>query len=200
MPVSYSKDLRERVIRAWEAKEGSQRQLAQRFKVSLSFVRNLLRQYRTNGQIEAKRRGGYQKPTIVNEHLSFIQFLVEGKNDLLLRELCDRYAEHTGINVSITTMHRAVEKLGLRVKKKVFMPASEQDSPRVQELRHDYRRSLDKIDVRNLLFVDEAGLNLSMTRLFARAVDGERAVGSIPGNKGGKVSLVGEQREKVRSS
>ena len=29
-----------------------------------------------------------------------------------------RYAERTGISVSITTMHRAVEKLGLRVKKK----------------------------------------------------------------------------------
>ncbi|AUB43862.1 Transposase (plasmid) [Nostoc flagelliforme CCNUN1] len=109
---------------AWEAKEGSQGQLAQRFKISLSFVRNLLRQHRTNGQIEAKRRGGYQKPTIQNEDLSIIQSLVEEKNDLLLRELCDRYAERTGISVSITTMHRAVEKLGLRVKKKVFMPVS----------------------------------------------------------------------------
>lgn len=118
MPVSYSKDLRERVIMAYVAKEGSQRQLAQRFKVSLSFVRNLLRQYRTNGQIDAKRRGGYQKPTIINEHLLLIQSLVKEKNDLLLRELCDRYEEGTGIKVSITTMHRAVEKLGLRVKKK----------------------------------------------------------------------------------
>ncbi|MBD0265823.1 MAG: transposase [Tolypothrix sp. Co-bin9] len=118
MPVSYSKDLRERVMMAYVAKEGSQRQLAQRFKVSLSFVRNLLRQYRANGEIEAKRRGGYQKPTITNEHLSLIQSLVAEKNDLLLRELCDRYAERTGIRVSITTMHRAVEKLDLRVKKK----------------------------------------------------------------------------------
>ncbi|MDF5731750.1 MAG: hypothetical protein PUP92_28025 [Rhizonema sp. PD38] len=33
------------MISAWETKEGSQRQLAQRFKVSLSFVRNLLRRY-----------------------------------------------------------------------------------------------------------------------------------------------------------
>ncbi|MDZ7963333.1 MAG: hypothetical protein RMY34_36720 [Aulosira sp. DedQUE10] len=30
-----------------------------------------------------------------------------------------------------------------------------------------------------------------MSRLFARAVDGERAVGNIPGSKGGKVSLIG---------
>ncbi|MHC5826454.1 MAG: hypothetical protein ACYT04_63980, partial [Nostoc sp.] len=75
---------------------------------SLSFVPNLLRQHRANGEIEAKRRGGYQKPTITNEHLSLIQSLVEEKNDLLLRELCDRYAERTGIRVSITTMHRVL--------------------------------------------------------------------------------------------
>jgi len=50
---------------------------------------------------------------------------------------------------------------------------------------HDYRRWLDKIDVQNLVFVDEAGLNLSMTRLFARALEGERAIGSIPGNRVG---------------
>lgn len=61
----------------------------------------------------------------------------------------------------------------------------------MQELRHDYRRWLDKIDVRNLVFVDEAGLNLSMSRLFARAQEGERAIGSVPGTKGGNVSLIG---------
>jgi len=105
-------------------KEGSQRQVAQRFKVSLSFVRNLLRHYRESGQIEAKQRGGYQKPTIQDEHLSMIKSWVEEKNDLLLTELCDRFAERTGIEVSITTMHRAVEKLGLRVKKKAFTQAS----------------------------------------------------------------------------
>ncbi|WP_233154060.1 hypothetical protein [Scytonema sp. HK-05] len=43
MPVSYFEDLRRRVIAAWLANVGSQRQVAQRFKVSLSFVRNLLR-------------------------------------------------------------------------------------------------------------------------------------------------------------
>ncbi len=124
MPVSYSGDLRCRVITAWLSKEGSQRQLAERFKVSLSFVRNLLRHYRQSGQIEAKQRGGYQKPTIQDEHLSMIKSWVEQKNDLLLSELCDRLAESTGIRVSISTMHRAVKKLDLRCKKKVSMQAS----------------------------------------------------------------------------
>ena len=118
MPVSSSGDLRRHVIIAWEAKEGSQRQLAQRFKVSLSFVRNLLRHYRQNGKIEAKPGGGYQQPIIQNEQLRIIQSLLKEKNDLLLKELCDRYEQKTGIRVSIPTMHRAIEKLGLRCKKK----------------------------------------------------------------------------------
>ena len=189
MPVAYSEDLRSRVIAAWEAKEGSQRQIAQRFKVSLSFVRNLLRHYRTNGQIEAKRRGGNLKPIIQDEQLALVKSLVEEKNDLLLSELCDRLMEKTGVKVSVPTMYRAVEKLNLRRKKTLY--ASEQETQRVTELRHDYRRWLDQIDVRNLVFVDEAGLNLSMSRLFARAVDGERAVSSTPGTKGGNVSLIG---------
>jgi hypothetical protein len=37
MPVAYSTDLRTRVIEAWKSKEGTQAQLAERFKVSLSF-------------------------------------------------------------------------------------------------------------------------------------------------------------------
>lgn len=117
MPVAYSEDLRGRVIAAWVAKEGSQRQIAQRFKVSLSFVRNLLRHYRQSGQIGAKRRGGYLQPIIRDEHLVLVKSLVEAQNDLLLSELCDRFRENTGITVSVPTMHRAVQRLNLRSKK-----------------------------------------------------------------------------------
>ena len=124
MPIAYSKDLRARVIAAWEAKEGSQRDLAQRFKVSLSFVRNLLRHYRTNGPLEAKRRGGNLKPLIQDEQMAIIKSLVEEKNDLLLSELCLRLTERTGIKVSVSTMYRALEKLDLRCKKKLSTPAS----------------------------------------------------------------------------
>jgi putative transposase len=99
----------------------------------LSFVRNLLRHYRQNGQIEAKRSGGYQQPTIKNEDLNIIQSLVKEKNDLLLRELCDCYQQRTGIRVSVPTMHRAVEKLGLRGQKKSLCQlARYPKSPRVK--------------------------------------------------------------------
>lgn len=45
MSASYSTDLRQRVIDAYTNREGSQRQLAERFKVSESSVKRLLRRY-----------------------------------------------------------------------------------------------------------------------------------------------------------
>ena len=60
MPARLSVDLRQRIITAYEAKEGSQRQLAERFQVSLSFIRDLSRRYPFQGYSRAKapwRRG-----------------------------------------------------------------------------------------------------------------------------------------------
>jgi len=75
------------------------------------------------------------------------------------------------------------------VKKTLY--ASEQDTPRVRQQRDDYRRWLDQIDVRNLVFIDEAGIHLGLVRLFARAFRGERAIDHAPRNTGANVSLIG---------
>lgn len=117
MPAAYSRDLRHRVIEAWQNKEGSQRQLAERFKVSLTFVRNLLRHYRTTGQIEAKKRGGYLRPRIDGEYLQVVQNLLAEQNDALLSELTVRFTQRTGVVVSVPTMHRAVQRLRISHKK-----------------------------------------------------------------------------------
>lgn len=69
--------------------------------------------------------------------------------------------------------------------------ASEQDTERIQLLRHSYRRWLERVDIHNLVFVDEAGVNLGLTRLYGRAVGGERIVDSRPRNVGENVSLIG---------
>ncbi|WP_258005915.1 helix-turn-helix domain-containing protein, partial [Cylindrospermopsis raciborskii] len=102
-------ELLSQLIVAWVAQEGSQRQLAERFKVSLSFVKNLVRRYRETGQVEPKQCGGYEKPIIAGQYLNMIKSWLDEKNDLLLSELCDRLRETTGTSVSITTMHRALE-------------------------------------------------------------------------------------------
>lgn len=47
------------------------------------------------------------------------------------------------------------------------------------------------MDIQRLKFVDEAGVNLALTRLYGRAPAGERAVGSVPCNDGANVTLLG---------
>lgn len=117
MPSAYSTDLRQRVIEAYTAKEGSQRQLAERFKVSLSFVRDLMRRYRETATVAPKPHSGGVAPKLQTSQLSVVEQLVKDQPDALLRELCERFAERTTITVSLSTMHRAVEKLNLSYKK-----------------------------------------------------------------------------------
>ncbi len=62
MARPYSQNLGRPVLRADQNQEGSQRQIAQRFQVSLTFVRNLLRHYRTTGTVNPKQRGGGPLP------------------------------------------------------------------------------------------------------------------------------------------
>jgi transposase len=47
------------------------------------------------------------------------------------------------------------------------------------------------VDVRNLVFIDEAGVHLGMVRLFGRAFRGQRAVDAVPRHRGTNVSLIG---------
>lgn len=58
-------------------------------------------------------------------------------------------------------------------------------------MRHEYRRWLDKVDIHNLVFLDESGVNLKLTRTHGRAVIGQRVVDSIPRNYGQNVSIMG---------
>ena len=75
-------------------------------------------------------------------------------------------------------------------KKKSFV-ASEQDRPDVVERRARFRDAVLEIKSGRLIFVDETGVNVAMSPLWARAPIGERAVCKRPGNDGGNISVVG---------
>lgn len=118
MPAPYSLDLRQRVIEAYQAKEGSLRQLAERFKVSLSFVRDLTHRYRETGQLVPLAHRGGAKAKLGGAEVTVVEQLVTAQPDALLSELCERLAEKTEVTVSVATMHRTVVRLGLNYKKK----------------------------------------------------------------------------------
>jgi transposase len=118
MPAPLSVDLRQRIIAAYQAQEGSQRQLAERFKVSLSFITDLRRHHRETGTVHPKPHGGGAVAKLGREQLPIVEGLVTAQPDALLKELCERFAQQTGVEVSESTMQQAVCKLQLSVKKK----------------------------------------------------------------------------------
>jgi transposase-like protein len=59
---AYSMDLRERVAAAYDDGEGSQAELAHRFRVSVSWIGKLLRRRRQTGSIAPKPHSGGRPP------------------------------------------------------------------------------------------------------------------------------------------
>jgi transposase len=77
---------------------------------------------------------------------------------------------------------------GCREKKSLH--ARERDTPRVERLRARWRQKRRGLDPQQLIFVDESGLNLALTRRYARAPRGVRAVGSVPQNQGQNLTVL----------
>ncbi len=69
--------------------------------------------------------------------------------------------------------------------------AVEQSEPRIQALRRKYIEIAKSIDPRRLVFIDEAGSHIAMTREYARAPRGERAHGAVPRNAGTITTMIG---------
>ena len=114
----YSLDLRQKIIDVYETVPISQRQLAKRFGVTLSFIEKRLKQRRETGSIAPKVRT-QQTPTKLNEaNLAILRQLVEAHNDATLEELRNLLKQATGIQVGRSTIDRMLKKLNLTLKKK----------------------------------------------------------------------------------
>jgi transposase len=172
----YSTDLRERVADAVDHKEGSLRQIARRFRVSLSFVVRLLQRRRDADTIEPKPHGGGPAPALGPDDHRRLAALIQEQPDATLKRLKER----GGFTCSLKTLWHALRQQGLTRKKKA-LHADERDRPDVQTKRRTFRRKVKKIAPQRLVFVDETGVNTAMTPTYAWAPRGERAYASAPG-------------------
>jgi transposase len=172
----YSQDLRKRVLDTVQRGDGSLRQIARRFLVSISFVTRLLRLHRGTDSLEPKPHGGGNPAVLGPEDLERLRELIRQQPDATLEELRQRL----GASCSNMTISRALRKLGLPRKKKVPR-AQDQDRPEVQEQRREFCEELAGLDPQRLIFVDECGANTAMTRTHGRAPVGERVYTDTPG-------------------
>ncbi|HKS69410.1 MAG TPA: transposase [Ktedonobacterales bacterium] len=119
---AYSTDLKERVVRA-VADGLPMREAARRFSVAVTTVKRAVVQQRETGSLARKPIPG--RPRVLGgEQETLLRARLEAAPDATLLEHCAWWAEHTGQQVSQTTMWRALHRLGWTHKKSRWQPAS----------------------------------------------------------------------------
>ena len=115
-------DLRERIVAAYDACEGTRRQIANRFKVSLGLVKKLLAQRKNLGTIEPQYQNVGRKPAFDDENLKQLDKFLQKYADATLTEIQEHFSG--SISCSLQAIANAIKRLEWRYKKNRYTPAS----------------------------------------------------------------------------
>ena len=115
--VSYSLDLRKRIVDAVERGVGTKRALATLFGVHESFIYKLLCQKRERGDIAPLPHGGGARAKLTEPALRILTDLVAETPDATLEELGEQLKKTARVAVSHSTICRGLQALGLSRKK-----------------------------------------------------------------------------------
>lgn len=92
---AYSVDLREKIVAAHQEKNNSIRTVASIFSVSKSLVQKLVKQQKTDGNLQLKKPGKPHLSHLTNAEVD-LRELVAAHPDATLVELCEFFADKTG--------------------------------------------------------------------------------------------------------
>src|SRR5690349_7473678 len=167
-------DLRRRVAEADQNQEGSLRQLARRFCVSVTFITRLLRLRRQTGSLAPRPHGGGHRPVLDEAGQQRLRQLLQEQPDLTLDEVAQR------LSWGRMAVWRTLRKLKITRKKKVRC-AEERGRPDAQQKRQAFCAELEDLNPERLVFVAEGEATTAMARTYGRAPRGEWVYGSVPG-------------------
>ena len=120
----YSIDLRQRIVDAHHNKEGSVREVAQRFKIAPKTVQNYLKLERETGSVAPRPHGGGPARKLDEVGVQQVRTLLKEKNDQTLDELAQQMAARHQVQIRRSTLHDAVARAGMTRKKRRYVPAS----------------------------------------------------------------------------
>lgn len=114
---AYSLDLRRRIVDAYEQGHGSIAEVAERFSVSTYFVKKMLRQWRQTADLSPLPHGGGKPSSLSPRHRQLLKRKVQQQSDLSLVQLQQLLSEQQSVDVHLSTISRALKRLGLPRKK-----------------------------------------------------------------------------------
>ena len=106
--------LNRRLQAAFDRGDGTRLQIAERYNVSESMVKKLLKQRVKTGDIGNRHANSGRKATITPAHEKRLRKLVRDQPDLTLLELRDAL----GLDITQQAVHYALERMGLSLKKR----------------------------------------------------------------------------------
>ena len=113
---TYSLDLRQKIVETYDQGGVSQEALAERFRVSVFFVKKLFRQRRLKGSIAPLAKNGWQKGLMTPEMQEYLVKLCRENNKLKQAEMIDRIEAEFNVRLSKSTVCRVLKSLKLRKK------------------------------------------------------------------------------------
>ena len=105
--------------------------------------------------------------------------------DATLAEHCQLWEAMRGFPVSSATMSRAIKQLNWTRKKKTIRASEQNEADRAA-----WREQAQTLDANKLMFIDECGSNIALTRLYSRSPKGKRAYGAVPRNRRANMTLL----------
>jgi len=114
---TYSIDFRQKIMDVYHNEPLSQRAIANRFCVALSFVQKLIKQYRETQNIAARTERCGVKLKLNAEQLMILAELIESNNDATLEELRYLLYQKIGVTISSAPMGRMAKLLNMTLKK-----------------------------------------------------------------------------------
>ncbi|GHO61713.1 hypothetical protein KSC_006050 [Ktedonobacter sp. SOSP1-52] len=110
---------------------------------------------------------------------------LEARPDATLVEHCRLWEATHGIQISSATMSRAIHHLNWTRKKKTLRASEQNEADRAA-----WREQAQTLDAGKLVFLDECGSNIALTRVYGRSPKGKRVYGSVPRNRRANITLL----------
>ncbi len=107
----YSMDLRKRVARAWDAGEDAET-IADTYAVSRAWVHRLIQRRRETGSLAPRKQTQFKRRALAGQEAR-LAALIRAQPDATLVEL----REALPTSAAVSTLWRAIDRLGLTVKK-----------------------------------------------------------------------------------
>jgi transposase len=126
MARTVPKEIREKIVRAYEYGVGTIDEVAIIFEISSRTVAKYLHIHRQGKDLAPGCHTG-RPPVLTEKNLAIVKSVISLNKDGTLQEYADEFKEKTGIEVTYVTMHNACKKLNIRRKKRVSMRKNKSD-------------------------------------------------------------------------